>query len=42
VKVNSGEQAYTAVSAREKFSFLLEVGAAHEVTAQAREAALNG
>lgn len=34
------ERAYAAAGAREKFAFLLEPDAAHEVTPQAREAAL--
>ena len=35
----SAERAYTAAGARNKFSFLLEVDAAHEVTPEAREQA---
>jgi len=37
--VASAERAYTAAGARNKFSFLLEVDAAHEVTPEAREQA---
>ena len=37
--VASAERAYRAAGAPEKFSFLLEPDAAHEVTAEAREAA---
>lgn len=38
--VASVERAYAATGSRERFAFLLEVDAAHEVTPEAREAAL--
>ncbi|MSO46370.1 MAG: alpha/beta hydrolase [Acidobacteria bacterium] len=38
--VVSGERAYTAAGARDRFSFLLQVDAAHEVTPEAHDAVL--